>query len=452
MKFLKAKFKLWLLGLLIPVITGGAVLIVIVGAVSSIYWSTQQSNERGCDSGTEEKEVAVDGTPGAWTQKGSVRYNNALSLWNSVKASPYYKGVVEGDGMVAGMVGNAATESNHFPVVDIAQGAPGNNAKDSSISEGVKPQGGGGGFFQLTPYTDFAPLGDKKWLDVDAQVKFLFEAKMEANKAGRTYQQFIMTGNKQSKHPEITADWFLRTVERPADPDATVKQRQSDAKAAYTLFSNTTAGDIGNNVSGGQTQADSNGSYDMEEGCRTGGVNDNIDGSGKVPDVTTKIWSDANLPKSMNKYAIDAEKLGLAYNSESGWLEKSGQCVDLTESLGPKIWGVDMVVIKGNGKDQAQAWASKYGGSITSKPHAGAIFSTIAGAGDKVNGHTGIVSHVFEDGTMLIIEQNNRGYSGNADGHNNTWNYRIISSADATGTDYKYYMMPDHSPKLEMKE
>ena len=447
MKFLKTKFKLWLLSVTLPILGGAIGLIIIAGAVSSMFWFLQQ-NERGCDSGS--SETTVPETPGAWTEKGTTRYNNALTLWNDIKASPYYKGKVEGDGMVAGMVGNAATESAGFPVVDIAQGAPGNSSKDSSISEGVVPSGGGGGLFQFTPYTDFAPLGDKKWLDVKAQVNFLFEAKMGANRAHITYQQFVRTGNQQAKHPEITADWFLRTVERPADPDATVKKRQSDAEAAYVLFSGLNNEDIGNNVSGGQTQGDSNGMYDMEEGCRTGGVNA-PDGSGQVPDVTTRIWTNDGLPKEMKKYAIDAEQLGLTYTGPSGWLEHSGQCVDLTESLGPKIWGVDMVVIIGDGKDQAQAWATKYGRKTSNKPQAGAIFSTIAGAGDKNAGHTGIVSHVFEDGTMLVIEQNVKGYSGAAAAKKDTWDYRLISKADASDTDYKYYMMPGHAPKLPMK-
>lgn len=448
MRFLKGKFKLWLIGLLTPIVLALFGLVIVATIISAMF--EQQNQSRQCTASQDDTPTTV--SPGAWTQKGSTSYQNAQTLWNDIKASPYYKNKVEGDGMVAGMVGNAASESAGFPFVDIAQGAPGTSPENSEISKGVVPQGGGGGVFQFTPYDDFAPLGDKKWLDVKAQVNYLFEAKMGANRANLTYQQFLQTGNAQAKHPDITADWFLRTVERPLDPDSTVSQRKSNAEVAYTLFSGTnTNSDISDNVSGGSTsQPDSNGLYDMSNACSIGG-DGSPDGTGQVPDVTAKIWTNDSLPDSMKKYAIDAEKLGLHYGGPNGWLEHSGQCVDLTESLGPKIWGVPMVIVQGNGKDQAQAWASKYGGSTTANPQAGAIFSTIAGAGDKTAGHTGIVSHVFEDGTILVVEQNYPGYSGEEDSKNDTWDYRLISSHDASKSDYRYYVLPSHTAKLTMR-
>jgi len=440
---LKAKVKLWLVGLLLPSIVclfGGILLVVLV---SSLLFAN-----KGRDCSPVDNTPTEPVNPGGWTEKGSTQYQNAQKLWDTIKASPYYKGKVTGDGMVAGMIGNAASEGG-FQVVDRAQGSPGNNPKDSSISEGVVPKGGGGGFFQLTPFDDFAPVSDKKWLDVKAQVNFLFEAKMGAKNIQLTYQQFLSTANNQAKHPEITADWFLRNVERPENPEATVKKRINDAKVAYALFGGGTGNpDIDDNLSGGSSN--NTGGSPNSSGCSIGG--DGIpDGTGKVPDVTTKIWTNDNLDKEMKPYALDAEKLGLTFGGPEGWLEHSGQCVDLTESLGAKVWGVDMVVIKGNGKDQAAAWASKYGGKVTKKPQAGAIFSTLAGSQDPQAGHTGIVSHVFEDGSTLIIEQNVSGYSGAALGKVDTWNYRLLSSHEASETDYTYYAVSGHSAKLPMK-
>lgn len=440
---LKTKFKLWLMGMLFPIIAGGCVLLIMVVIASSLFYSLDKG--RDCSPGDIGTTEPVN--PGGWTEKGSTQYKNAQTLWKAIKESPYYKDKVHGDGMVAGMIGNAANEGG-FQVVDRAQGSPGNAAKDSSISEGVMPIGGGGGFFQFTPFEDFAPLGDKKWLDVKAQVQFLFEGKMGANRANMVYQQFMSTGNNQSQHPEITADWFLRNVEKPADPEATVKKRINDACVAYTLFGNGTGNsDIDDNISGGSSNHSES---ESSSGCSIGGSGPE-DGTGAVPDVTTKIWTNDTLEKNMKPYALDPEKLGLEFGGPKGWLEHSGQCVDLTESLGAKVWGLETVVIVGNGKDQAAAWATKYGGKVSKKPQAGAIFSTLAGSQDPTAGHTGIVSHVFEDGSTLIVEQNVAGYSGAALGKHDTWNYRLLSSHEAQDTDYTYYAVAGHKPKLTMK-
>ena len=45
---------------------------------------------------------------------------------------------------------------------------------------------------------------------------------------------------------------------------------------------------------------------------------------------------------------------------------------------------------------------------------------------DPVYGHTGVVSHVFDDGKILVIEQNMPGVSGALNHESFSWNYRII--------------------------
>jgi Surface antigen len=452
LELLKKKFKLWLLGLLTPVILGLFGLIVFIIVSSSIFWFLNQNQRNQCSEVQPTQEETVSGPNGDWTKSGTKEYQNAKNLWDTILASPYYKGKVEGYGMVAGMIGNAASESAGFHFVDTAQGHYGTDPKATELSQGAVPDGGGGGLFQFTPYDDFAPLGDKKWLDVKAQVNFLFEAKMGANRSDMTYQQFIREGNDEKAHPDLTADWFLRRVERPADPEATVKKRKTDAQKAYQLFRDSSDKSDDLNLHEGVQQTDENGMYNRETACTTYDERALADGTGKVPSVSTKIWSNDSLDKDLKKYAIDPEKIGLKYNNPQGWLEQSGQCVDLTESLGPKIWGVDMVVIHGNGKDQTASWQAKYGGSLSKTPTAGAIFSTVAGSGTPDYGHTGIVSHVFEDGSVLLIEQNVKGYSGDAANKPDTWDYRLITKQEATGTDYTYYSVPGHQPNLKMKE
>ncbi|MDG3142904.1 CHAP domain-containing protein [Streptococcus suis] len=160
--------------------------------------------------------------------------------------------------------------------------------------------------------------------------------------------------------------------------------------------------------------------------CSDGSSGDAIDGTGTVPaDATAWGYKPDNLPQSLKSYIIDPSQNGLVYGG-SGWVENSGQCVDLTVSLGNRLWGHSGVVI-GNGKDQANAWASIFGNRVKTTPKKGAIFSTQNGGGGY--GHTGIVCHVFENGSILIVEQNTP-LSGHDYFHqNNTWNYRIWTPA-----------------------
>ena len=111
-------------------------------------------------------------------------------------------------------------------------------------------------------------------------------------------------------------------------------------------------------------------------------------------------------------------------NNPTGWVEHSGECVDLTVSLGNILWGHSGTVF-GDGKYQSGEWAKIFGNSTTSKARKGSIFSSSENA---TYGHTGIVCHVFEDESFLVVEQN-YSVSGNAIGKKNTYSYRLISKA-----------------------
>lgn len=151
---------------------------------------------------------------------------------------------------------------------------------------------------------------------------------------------------------------------------------------------------------------------------------DTNDGDGDVPaDATSWGYTPDTLIASLKPYVHDPAKVGLKYCGPDGWLEHSGQCVDLTESLGNIIWGFSGITV-GDGYQQASAWAKKFGNSVKNTPKSGAIFSS----GASGPGHTGIVSHVFKDGSILIIEQNSP-LSGAQIGKKDTWNYRIVRPA-----------------------
>ena len=156
------------------------------------------------------------------------------------------------------------------------------------------------------------------------------------------------------------------------------------------------------------------------------------DGTGTVPaDATAWGYRPDDLPDSLKQYIIDPSKNGLTYKGPTGWVEHSGQCVDLTESLG------NQGITSGNGDQQASAWASFFGNSTKTNPKRGAIFSTNAAAN-----HTGIVCHVFEDGSILIVEQNTPLSGINYYGVIDTWNYRVVRP-ETQKSDGFHYAYPD---------
>ena len=186
------------------------------------------------------------------------------------------------------------------------------------------------------------------------------------------------------------------------------------------------------------TSSDSKDCSDSSSGSAT-------DGTGTVPaDATAWGYKPDDLPDSLKQYIIDPSKNGLTYKGPTGWVEHSGQCVDLTVSLGNQLWGGIGTVI-GNGDRQASAWAStRFGNSTKSTPKRGAIFSTNAAAN-----HTGIVCHVFEDGSILIVEQNTPLSGADYYGVIDTWNYRVVSPSKQQADGFHYAYPDNKEPSIK---
>lgn len=161
-----------------------------------------------------------------------------------------------------------------------------------------------------------------------------------------------------------------------------------------------------------------------------------------------QAWKPENLPADLKQYAIDPASMGMEYhgnwacNPSSIW----NQCTDLSASLMHVLWekdGKHPTQLRGDGWHVADNWAATYGGKTTRTPTSGAVFST------STYNHTGVVSHVFEDDSILIIEQNytNSGAgssSGQAGGDYKSWNYRIVSKAAQEAEGYKFYNPGDN--------
>lgn len=176
-----------------------------------------------------------------------------------------------------------------------------------------------------------------------------------------------------------------------------------------------------------------------------------VDGTGKVPsDATAWGYKPEDLPDSLKPFIVDPKSLGMDYAKSTGWYNPgrddiAGQCVNLTISIGNHLWGHSGSV-QGNGKDQAAAWASIFGNSVKSTPKRGAIFSTQVGGGGY--GHTGIVCHVFENGSILFVEQNTPLSGWDQFKTPYTWNYRIWTKSQQQEQVISFAYPDDREAKL----
>lgn len=181
-------------------------------------------------------------------------------------------------------------------------------------------------------------------------------------------------------------------------------------------------------------------------------------------------WEYDKLPNELKQYAIDPRSLGMKYGSREGWtIGGNGyvnagicnQCTSLSSSLMGVLWEKDGQPLgndhgmNGNGNQLVKSMSSHMGTKIRKEPISGDLFSS--GLSD-VYGHTGVVSHVFENGDILIIEQNIEGVSGSW--HHQPqydrlgvsdfeWSYRYIKKGSLS--DYEFTSPESKGYKISSK-
>lgn len=167
-------------------------------------------------------------------------------------------------------------------------------------------------------------------------------------------------------------------------------------------------------------------------------------------------WKKDDLPPEMQQYALDPESVGLKWRSKQGWEGASAyiasgytdQCTTLASALFGALWEKDGKPMgdshgmTGNGVEMAKQVASKFGKSTTSTPTSGDIVSL------QPN-HVAIVSHVFDNGDILLVEQNVPNYSGNGDSF--TWNYSYITKATQKAKNYEFWNPSSEGYKVTSK-
>ena len=167
-------------------------------------------------------------------------------------------------------------------------------------------------------------------------------------------------------------------------------------------------------------------------------------------------WKKDDLPPEIKQYALDPESVGLKWRSKVGWEGASAyiasgytdQCTTLASALFGALWEKDGKAMgdshgmTGNGVEMAKQVASKFGKSTTSTPTSGDIVSLSPN-------HVAIVSHVFENGDILLVEQNVPNYSGNGDSF--TWNYSYITKATQKAKNYEFWNPSSEGYKVTSK-
>ena len=227
---------------------GGFVLIVaglIAGALAWFsQWQQQQRArqeyyqtcvvQHGYKNPDDDPANVKGGSGGAWTKKGTKAYKNAKAVFNAFVKHGF-------SGTAAAAVVGWVQSEGGFDLLDRAEGHYGSSEKENGISAGVRPindQGGGGGIFQFTPYTKFAPLGSKKWLSADAQIKYVLKSISQGDwntqySGGLSIRQFAKsTGSPAS----VWKGWDGYERGNESAVAQAKPTKQGDMKTAYKLF------------------------------------------------------------------------------------------------------------------------------------------------------------------------------------------------------------------------
>lgn len=152
----------------------------------------------------------------------------------------------------------------------------------------------------------------------------------------------------------------------------------------------------------------------------------------------TQSWRYDSLPDELKQYAIDPRSLGMKYGESTGWnigaanyisAGYADQCTALSSALMGVLWEKDGTPLgrnsglSGNGNELVDQMCAFMGVESRTEPVSGDLVST------KTYNHTQVVSHVFENGDILVVEQNIPGYSGELNGESYTWSYQYITKA-----------------------
>ena len=425
------------------------------------------SKKKGSSSG---KLETPSGVKGDWLTEGTEEYKVAKRIFEIFTQEYGTSGA-----FAVGAISNSWGESGMIP--DVLEGGvrAGMNTPDGPSYNSANPSDlGGGGLFQFTPYTKFSH--SKWWKGRPGSNGWAIENQVDAvwglefgNRVVETYFSRTRKNNFSkvedlisTEDPALASEYFQMAYERPKSFHA---ERVEWAKQANKVFNkdnikaDKSKWKFYGASSDGAVSKDSSKKH-SDEDCEV--VQDSAkagwgeDGTGSYSQAG--VWKPNDLPEELKKYAIDPESLGLKYRSSEGWPNPGNQCAHFSESMMAVLWEKDGkthdVVRSMYGKQEADNHSAAFGGKVSKQPVKGAVSGTSSPYHPEA-GHTYIVSHRFENGDILIVEQNVSGYSGEGNGESCTWNYRIVTKAEYEREGAKFYSPEGEgwkpSPKVKMK-
>lgn len=305
----------------------------------------------------------------------------------------------------------------------------------------------------------FADKIGKPWYEFDTQMMFM----LEGDEDFRQDQLHDFIGQSSSNVDSQTQVFMSTWVGLPGG-HSSLGARQGHARDYALMLERMTADkDYAKGILAGVNidKSEGNnaaGAFHQDDGCgdvvKSHYANVSADGTGAVPtDLTLTPWKRNDLPESLKKYAVNPEDTGIAWGHSEGWAQfiLPDQCVALSDSYMINLYpewnkgGRSTQKPGGNGHVTATNWAAHFGETTSPVPQKGAVFSSNV---FPPYGHTGIVQHVFENGDILVVEQNIRGYSGElAPGLNYSWSWQVIRKSTYESENWDFFKPSEFEPQ-----
>lgn len=419
---------------------------------------------------------------GDWLDEGSEAHKVAQELYDIWTDDYGVSGA-----FAVGVLANVDQESAGFQK-DIVEGGEHAGKDTKSGSEN------GGGLYQFTPATKYE--NSDSWHAVDDsdgwapvnQTHYVWNTEiknaailpyLKADAYNRGGLPTSMDELLSTDDPRMAARAFQIGYERPA---VYHPEREDAAAAGMRVFDGKKKADESKwKLDGGESESADEDSVDLDSSdvavavvdgdtsqeCtpNDGRDHDGGDGGPLGEDATGEhglslsgSWGTPftrnEVPDELKKYALDPTSVGLENQDCSEWTQYTnttepmlnGQCVAITKAVFGKFWtkggdpnGAETKSFNCNGDQCADAAASANGGKWTKKPQTGAAVSVDTG---PQYGHTYVVTHVFENGDIMIIEQNTP-ESGWTIGKQCDWNYRVVPKSGYESENARFYVPPE---------
>lgn len=383
----------------------------------------------------------------------------------------------------AGALANSWRESRLIP--DIGEGGKrfGMNNPDGSSYNSAKPnEQGGGGLFQFTGYSRFSHSRHWKLVNKDEgwspenQVSCLWYDYGFADKS------IIRTG--KGREGIYNKTFPFNSMDEWLSSDDPVKSQAAfqigfEGGQVYHSESDEVAKMMNAYFNKDNIKADPS-KWKFSDNENT---NDMIDGSHSVSTIKDRMkckdkkssgnggwegdhtgtypfarhdtmWGRDELPEELHKYMIFPDKIGMHWESPEGWSynQEGGYCNHLASSMLNAAWVKKGTHERGpslNGGEtgylEARRAAELLGGDYSLEPHKGSLVALPRGGHHSSIelGHVAFVAHVFENGDLLVVEQNSP-KSGHWIGGRWQWNYFFMPVEVWKSDKWEFYNPGEH--------